>query len=118
MVTMTIAATRMYRGLADYYSHSDMCVTPVYYSPCSPQSCNIGIASCGTPRVPRSVHPVTLPPPDTGTLTISTHNRLEIAVSITSLPPRNKGISFVTMEGERGGKPLGLSSENGAVSNV
>jgi hypothetical protein len=120
MITMTIAATRMYRGLADYCSHSDMCVIlPLYYSPCSPQSCNNSIAISGTPRVPRSGHPVTLPPRDTGTLTISTHDRPEVTVSTTSLPsPRDKGVSFVTMEGERGDKPLGLSPDDGAESNV
>ena len=39
LVTMTIAATRMYRFLAEYCSHSDVCVIlPFYYSPCSLQS--------------------------------------------------------------------------------
>ena len=120
MITMAIAATRMYRGLADYCSHSDMCVIhSFYYSPCSPRACNNSIASCGTPRVHRSGHPVTLQPRDTGTLTISTHDQKEIAVSTTSLPsPRDKGVSFVAMEGECGDKPLGLSPGDGAESNV
>jgi hypothetical protein len=58
-------------------------------------------------------------PPPRATLAISTHHKLEAAVRTTSLSsPRDKDASFVTVEGERGDKPLGLSLDDGAENNV
>ena len=117
-VTMTIAATRMHRCLADFLSHSDVCVILLFnYSPSHCSRCNNSVISSG--NVPRSGHPVQLAPRDTFTIRVSTHDQLEAAVRTTSLPsPRDEDASFVTIEGQLRDKPPQLSLHEDAKSDV
>jgi hypothetical protein len=113
-VTMTIAATRMYRGLSDFCFHTDVCVILPSIIPLAHCSrCNNSIISSG--GVYRSAHAA---PPRT-TLAISTHGKLEAAVRTTTLSSlRDKDAPFVTTEGQRGDKPLELKLHGDAESKA